>query len=176
MLTGGDSSNLKPLLFVLVSTLTGWDRTTCAVCRGRWPPSPITYTVNGLFRDTNWGAAAGYLCVVGHAWALAHSTILNTYIHEITVEKSTAQRIGRQGKKDQRPSSNSGPTLYRGVSATSSRSQSRPFVPNHLLVPVTGVLLSSSRLRLPVALTFEPAALSFELWISQPLSQVCTSS
>ena len=49
---------------------------------------------------------------------------------EIKVEKSTTQRIGQQEKKDQWPSSNLGPTLYRGVSATSYRSQSRPLVPN----------------------------------------------
>ena len=41
-------------------------------------------------------------------------------------ELHSSDKIGRQGKKDQRPSSNSGPTLYRGVLyllqlATSSR-------------------------------------------------------
>lgn len=65
VLTGGDSSNLKPLLLVFVSTLTGWGITTCAACRGRWVLSPITYNVSGLLRDTNWGAVAGYLQVVG---------------------------------------------------------------------------------------------------------------
>ena len=38
--------------------------------------------------------------------------------------------MGQQGEKDQRPGSNSELTLYRRVSATSYRSQSRSFVPN----------------------------------------------
>ena len=36
----------------------------------------------------------------------------------VSRELHSSDKIGRQGKKDQRPSSNSGPTLYRGVSAT----------------------------------------------------------
>ena len=40
-------------------------------------------------------------------------------------ELHSSDRIGRQGKKDQRPSSNSGPTLYRGVSATRAIDPSR---------------------------------------------------
>ena len=38
-------------------------------------------------------------------------TVVSTEVH-------SSDRIGRQGKKGRRPSSNSGPTLYRGVLAT----------------------------------------------------------
>ena len=43
-----------------------------------------------------------------------------TVIAQVVVssELHSSDRIGRQGKKDQRPSLNSGPTLYHGVSAT----------------------------------------------------------
>ena len=57
---------------------------------------------------------------------------------------SNVSLTGRQGKKDQRLSSNSGPMLYHGLSATSYWSQSRSFISNR---PVTGVPLSSCRWR-----------------------------
>ena len=88
-----------------------------------------------------------------HFFSIVYSQYVSLSIHELVAIqtwdswKFTAQRMGRQGKKDQRPSSNLGPTLYRGVSATSYQSQSRSPVPNCPLIQVTGVPLSSSRLR-----------------------------
>ena len=43
----------------------------------------------------------------------------------VSSELHSSDRIGRQGKKGQRPSSNSKPTLYRGVSATRAINLSR---------------------------------------------------
>ena len=63
------------------------------------------------------------------------------------VEKSSAGKNRATEEKGQRPSSNLGPTLYRGVSATSYLSQSRSFISNRPLVPGMGVPLSSSHLR-----------------------------
>ena len=51
--------------------------------------------------------------------------IYTTYIAVVSRELHSSNRIRRQGKKDQQPSSNSGPTLYRGVSAMQAIDPSR---------------------------------------------------
>ena len=50
-------------------------------------------------------------------WKDSRSFTYN-YIFIERTELHSSDRIGRQGKKDQQPSSNLGPALYRGVSAT----------------------------------------------------------
>ena len=85
------------------------------------------------------GALQSYIITICSHYSMPYNSVI-----EIVKKNSTAQRIGRQGKKDQRPTSNSEPTPYRGPSAASYRSQSRSSVPNR----------------------------RFELWISH-LPQVC---
>ena len=52
----------------------------------------------------------------------------------VSRELHSSDRIGRQGKMDQRPSLNSGPTLYRGVSAMRAIDPSRdPSSPTALM-------------------------------------------
>ena len=48
--------------------------------------------------------------------AICHWVFVGCLLTVVSSELHSTDRIGRQGKKDQRPSSNSGPTLYRGVS------------------------------------------------------------
>ena len=49
----------------------------------------------------------------------------NNYNYVVSSELLSSGRIGQKGKKDQRPSSNLGLTLYRGVSATRAIDPSR---------------------------------------------------
>ena len=78
-------------------------------------------------------AATGDLGTAGGGMTCTHKVLfwhcsicryIDTYVRAhksgiiVSSELHSSDRIGRQGKKDQRPSSNSGPTLYRGVSAT----------------------------------------------------------
>ena len=49
---------------------------------------------------------------------VCHWVFVSWLLSVVSSELHSPDRIGQQGKKDQRPSSNSGPTLYRRVSAT----------------------------------------------------------
>ena len=55
---------------------------------------------------------------------LCHWVFVSWLLTVVSRELHSSDRIGQQGKKDQRPSSNSGPTLYRRVWA--SRDPSSP--------------------------------------------------
>ena len=91
---------------------------------GVFPPVGFSMQAHVFFRDT-WHHAYITSCFCGKCFYFP------CYNHINGTHSSEGKR--RQGKKDQRPRSNSGPTLYRGVSATQAtetgRDPSSPIAP-----------------------------------------------
>ena len=72
-----------------------------------------------------------YVCAVWkyrNFTLVAYTAAMCVYI-VVSRELHSSDRIGRQGKKDQRPSSNLGPMLYCGVSATRNIDPRDPLSP-----------------------------------------------
>ena len=84
-----------------------------------WQISPAAHFVVCSFCDVDdWSKKAGctpWFDTTDHG---CHWVFVSWLLTVVSSELHSSDRIGQQGEKDQRPSSNSGPTLYRGVSAT----------------------------------------------------------